>query len=78
MVPWTSFTVVDGSMDKFYCCRWFHGQIKGKVAEKMLLKGENGSYLVRASRSKPGDFVLSVRIEEKVSHVMIECKVSWL
>ena len=44
----------------------------------LLDKGKNGSYLVRASRSKPGDFVLSVRIEEKVSHVMIECKVSWL
>jgi len=57
--------------------RWFHGQIPGKMAEKLLVeKGKHGSYLVRASQSKPGDFVLSVRTEDKVTHVMIKCKVS--
>ncbi|KAK2193790.1 hypothetical protein NP493_5g05024 [Ridgeia piscesae] len=55
--------------------RWFHGQIPGKMAEKLLVeKGKHGSYLVRASQSKPGDFVLSVRTEDKVTHVMIKCK----
>ncbi|KAI0217926.1 Tyrosine-protein phosphatase non-receptor type 11 [Lamellibrachia satsuma] len=55
--------------------RWFHGQIPGKTAEKLLMeKGKHGSYLVRASQSKPGDFVLSVRTEEKVTHVMIKCR----
>ena len=34
-------------------------------------KGKNGSYLVRESQSKPGDFVLSVRTDDKVTHVMI-------
>ncbi|XP_048777543.1 tyrosine-protein phosphatase non-receptor type 11-like isoform X1 [Ostrea edulis] len=52
--------------------RWFHGHISGKEAEKVLVeKGKNGSYLVRESQSKPGDFVLSVRTEDKVTHVMI-------
>ena len=60
-----------------YFCRWFHGQIKGKAAEKMLMdKGKDGSFLVRGSRSNPGDFVLSVRNGEKIHHVKIECKVS--
>ncbi|KAJ8319954.1 hypothetical protein KUTeg_001541 [Tegillarca granosa] len=37
--------------------RWFHGHISGKEAEKVLIeKGKNGSYLVRESQSKPGDF----------------------
>ncbi|XP_052714070.1 tyrosine-protein phosphatase non-receptor type 11-like isoform X3 [Crassostrea angulata] len=52
--------------------RWFHGHISGKEAEKVLMeKGKNGSYLVRESQSKPGDFVLSVRTDDKVTHVMI-------
>ncbi|XP_046547112.1 tyrosine-protein phosphatase non-receptor type 11-like isoform X2 [Haliotis rubra] len=52
--------------------RWFHGHISGKEAEKCLMdKGKNGSYLVRESQSKPGDFVLSVRCEDKITHVKI-------
>lgn len=52
--------------------RWFHGHLSGKEAEKVLTeKGKNGSYLVRESQSKPGDYVLSVRVEDKVTHVMI-------
>lgn len=34
-------------------------------------RGKNGSFLVRESQSKPGDFVLSVRTDDKVTHVMI-------
>lgn len=52
--------------------RWFHGNLSGKEAEKIMLeKGKNGSFLVRESQSKPGDYVLSVRTEDKVTHVMI-------
>lgn len=52
--------------------RWFHGHMSGKEAETMMLdKGKNGSFLVRESQSKPGDFVLSVRLEDKITHVMI-------
>ncbi|XP_068699267.1 tyrosine-protein phosphatase non-receptor type 11-like [Montipora capricornis] len=52
--------------------RWFHGHMSGKEAETMILdKGKNGSFLVRESQSKPGDFVLTVRLEDKITHVMI-------
>ncbi|NP_001085766.1 protein tyrosine phosphatase, non-receptor type 11, b L homeolog [Xenopus laevis] len=62
--------------------RWYHGHLSGKEAEKLLLeKGKPGSFLVRESQSKPGDFVLSVLTSEeklengerksRVTHVMI-------
>ncbi|XP_051859811.1 tyrosine-protein phosphatase corkscrew isoform X1 [Drosophila albomicans] len=52
--------------------KWFHGNLSGKEAEKLILeRGRSGSFLVRESQSKPGDFVLSVRTDDKVTHVMI-------
>ncbi|XP_031622968.1 tyrosine-protein phosphatase corkscrew isoform X2 [Contarinia nasturtii] len=55
-----------------FCYPWFHGNLSGKEAEKLILeRGKNGSFLVRESQSKPGDFVLSVRTDDKVTHVMI-------
>ena len=56
--------------------RWFHGHLSGKEAEKLLEKGKYGSFLVRESQSKPGDYVLSVRSDDKATHVMIRCMVS--
>lgn len=57
--------------------RWFHGHLSGKEAEKLILeRGKNGSFLVRESQSKPGDFVLSVRTDDKVTHVMIRTQVN--
>lgn len=57
--------------------RWFHGPLVAKEAERLLLeKGKNGSFLVRESRSKPGDYVLSVRTEDKVTHFIVRCQVS--
>jgi len=54
--------------------RWFHGHLSGREAEKVLLeKGRNGSFLVRESQGHPGNYVLSVRSEDKVTHVMIRC-----
>ncbi|KFQ56819.1 Tyrosine-protein phosphatase non-receptor type 11, partial [Pelecanus crispus] len=45
--------------------RWYHGHLTGKEAEKLLTeKGKPGSFLVRESQSKPGDFVLSVLTNE--------------
>ena len=41
----------------------------------ILDKGKNGSFLVRESQSKPGDNVLSVRTDDRVTHVMIRCQV---
>lgn len=66
--------------------RWYHGHLSGRDAEKLLTeKGKAGSFLVRESQSKPGDFVLSVLTNEekhenvdrktKVTHVMIRYQV---
>lgn len=52
--------------------RWFHGHMSSKVAERLMLdKGKNGSYLVRESVSKPGDYVLTIKSDDSVLHVMI-------
>lgn len=52
--------------------RWYHGQLTSKEAEKMMLEnGRNGSFLVRESQRQPGDFVLSVRLRDRVTHVII-------
>ncbi|CAK8690501.1 unnamed protein product [Clavelina lepadiformis] len=52
--------------------RWFHGHTSGRQAEALLMeRGKNGSFLVRQSLSKPGDFVLSVRCDDKIIHIMI-------
>ena len=59
--------------------RWFHGNLSGRDAEKLILeRGRNGSFLVRESQSKPGDYVLSVRNDDKVTHVMIRWQVSFI
>ncbi|XP_019896521.2 tyrosine-protein phosphatase non-receptor type 6 [Esox lucius] len=64
--------------------RWYHGHLSGSNAEKLLWeRDEPGTFLVRQSLSKPGDFVLSVLTEEKtkassggrrVSHIKIMCQ----
>lgn len=54
--------------------RWFHGHLTGKEADKLLNKGKNASFLVRESQSKPGDYVLSVRNDDRVTHVIIRCR----
>ncbi|CDW54867.1 tyrosine protein phosphatase corkscrew [Trichuris trichiura] len=52
--------------------RWFHGYISGREAEQLLLEqGRNGSFLVRESQSTPGDYALSVRQNNRVTHVMV-------
>ncbi|XP_065656265.1 tyrosine-protein phosphatase non-receptor type 11 isoform X3 [Hydra vulgaris] len=52
--------------------RWFHGHMSGKDAENLLMdKGKNGNYLVRESIRTPGDYVLTIRSDDNVIHVMI-------
>lgn len=52
--------------------RWYHGGVNGREAEQLMLnKGQDGSFLVRASSHSPGNYVLSARIGEEVSHVYI-------
>ncbi|KAJ0066330.1 hypothetical protein NL108_011153, partial [Boleophthalmus pectinirostris] len=62
--------------------RWYHGHLSGPNAEKLLSsRDEPGTFLVRESLSKPGDFVLSVLTDEigkngakRVSHIKIMCQ----
>ncbi|XP_029136102.1 tyrosine-protein phosphatase non-receptor type 6 isoform X1 [Labrus bergylta] len=62
--------------------RWYHGHLSGPNAEKLLsARDDSGTFLVRESLSKPGDFVLSVLTDEKsksggkrVSHIKIMCQ----
>lgn len=62
--------------------RWYHGHLSGPNAEKLLsARNEAGTFLVRESLSKPGDFVLSVLTDEigktggkRVSHIKILCQ----
>ena len=46
--------------------------LTGQEAETLLLaRGQHGSYLVCSSEHNPGNFILSVRVDESVSHIMI-------
>ena len=52
--------------------RWYHGAITSRDAEAMLgTKGQDGSYLVRSSVHSPGNYVLSTRVGDEISHVII-------
>lgn len=52
--------------------RWFHAQMSGKEAECLILeKGCSESYLVRESQSDPGNYVLTIKTEDKVTEIKI-------
>ncbi|XP_073702827.1 tyrosine-protein phosphatase non-receptor type 6 isoform X2 [Garra rufa] len=60
--------------------RWYHGHLSGPNAEKLLReRDEPGTFLVRESLSKPGDFVMSVLTDDltsagrRVSHIKVMC-----
>jgi len=58
--------------------RWFHGQMSRKEAEFLILdKGRPGSYLVRESQSDPGNYVLTVNVDDKVAEIKIRFNVSY-
>ena len=48
---------------------------RAHINHQALFSGKTGSFLVRESRSKPGDYVLNVRTEgDRVTHVMIRSR----
>ncbi|XP_075965308.1 tyrosine-protein phosphatase non-receptor type 6 [Anarhichas minor] len=53
--------------------RWFHRDITGFQAEDRLkTRGSHGSFLARPSKKNVGDFSLSVRVGEMVTHIRIQ------
>ncbi|XP_039763667.1 tyrosine-protein phosphatase corkscrew-like isoform X2 [Pararge aegeria] len=65
-------TVLKELSKAFMLKKWFHGSMSAKEAEHLMMeKGRNGSFLVRESLTHPGEYVLSVRVRGRVSHVMI-------
>uniref|UniRef100_A0A2A4JVP3 protein-tyrosine-phosphatase n=2 Tax=Heliothis virescens TaxID=7102 RepID=A0A2A4JVP3_HELVI len=65
-------TVLKELSKAFMLKKWFHGVMSAKEAENLIMeKGKNGSFLVRESQAHPGEFVLSVCVRGRVSHVMI-------
>ncbi|TEA30532.1 hypothetical protein DBR06_SOUSAS12410085, partial [Sousa chinensis] len=52
---------------------WFHRDLSGLDAETLLKgRGVNGSFLARPSRKNQGDFSLSVRVGDQVTHIRIQ------
>ena len=58
--------------------RWYHGDLSGKRAEILLKsKAEEHQFLVRTSKSNPGDYVISVLTSVEppvVTHIMVRNK----
>uniref|UniRef100_A0A8D0HG46 Tyrosine-protein phosphatase non-receptor type n=1 Tax=Sphenodon punctatus TaxID=8508 RepID=A0A8D0HG46_SPHPU len=53
--------------------RWFHRDLSGIDAEALLKgRGVHGSFLARPSRKNQGDFSLSVRVGDQVTHIRIQ------
>ncbi|CAO2606548.1 Tyrosine-protein phosphatase non-receptor type 6 [Lemmus lemmus] len=53
--------------------RWFHRDLSGPDAETLLKgRGVPGSFLARPSRKNQGDFSLSVRVDDQVTHIRIQ------
>ncbi len=50
---------------------WFHGNITRAEAELSLSSGINGSFLLRESESKPGQYSISLRYDGRVFHYRI-------
>ncbi|XP_067401992.1 tyrosine-protein phosphatase non-receptor type 6 isoform X1 [Emydura macquarii macquarii] len=54
-------------------CGWFHRDLSGLEAEALLKsRGVHGSFLARPSRKNQGDFSLSVRVGDQVTHIRIQ------
>ncbi|PAA55935.1 hypothetical protein BOX15_Mlig006820g3 [Macrostomum lignano] len=50
---------------------WYFGSINREQANEILLSGQVGMYLVRASKTERGSFVLSVRDTQQTNHYKI-------
>nr|AAA79851.1 tyrosine kinase [Drosophila melanogaster] len=52
--------------------KWYHGNLSREVADELLKQGyEDGTFLVRESRTAAGDFVLSLFCQGEVCHYQV-------
>ena len=69
-VGWTPTSYI-GMLENLKAKPWFYGNITKAEAELLLLSGINGSFLVRESESKPGQFSISLRYDGLTFHYRI-------
>ncbi len=69
----TSYIAKTDSLEKH---SWYHGNITRAEAELSLSSGINGSFLVRESESKPGQYSISLRYDGRVFHYRIHNEAS--
>ena len=63
-----SYIVQCDSLEKY---SWYHGNITRAAAEVSLSSGINGSFLIRESESKPGQYSISLRFGGRMYHYRI-------
>ena len=63
-----SYIVQCDSLEKF---SWYHGNITRAAAEVALSSGINGSFLIRDSESKPGQYFISLQFNRHTYHYYI-------
>lgn len=51
--------------------KWFQGYLTNRESELLLRNEEEGSFLIRFSKSKPGSFALAFRGPSSVNHILI-------
>ena len=69
-VGWTPTSYI-AMLENLKAKPWFHGNITWAEAELLLGSGINGSFLVRESESKPGQFSISLRYDGLTVHYHI-------
>lgn len=70
VVGWVPTSYV-AKMDSLEKHSWYHGSVSRTEAEYRLSSGINGSFLVRESESKPGQYSISLRYDGRVYHYRI-------
>ena len=64
----TAYLVKPSGLEKH---SWFHGLVTREEAELRLCSGINGSFLIRESESRPGQYSLSLRNNGRAHHYRI-------
>lgn len=60
--------------DRLFMYNWYHGNIGRSTSESILMQKKPGIFLLRASSTMPGGYVLSVSENNRVSHYIITCQ----